>query len=138
MLLLWDQRIVLLTAILNLTKQIEVQSSQKDIRLGDLPEQRGVYIGRLKKCNRMIDACRGKTDEKELARLTQVLAGKADAAGCTEEELRLADDAQKSRSLLDSILSSDTEARRKIRNECDRLRRRAAAANPRRAAEQKP
>ena len=121
LLMFWDQRIVLLTVILNLTKQIEVQSSQKDIQLGDLPEQRQVYVDRLKKCNQMIDAFQNKTGEKEGARLKQLLSGNAGPESCTEEERRLADYAQKSRCLLESILTLDIEAQRKIQDECDRL-----------------
>ncbi len=123
LLMFWDQRIVLLTAILNLTKQMEAQSSQKDIQLGDLPEQRQVYIDRLKKCNRMIDVCQNKAKEDELARLEQLLSGKGGVEPRTPEERRLADYAQKSRCLLDSILASDVEAQRKIRIECDRLQK---------------
>ncbi len=134
----WEQRNVLLTAILNLTGQIEVQSSQLDIRLGDLPEQRQVYIDRLKKCNRMIDGYKSKAGETERARLREVLSGKADPAECTEEERRLADCAQKSRRLLDSTLASDTEARRKIRLECDRLRKRIRSARRKAGAASRP
>lgn len=119
----WDQRIVLLTAILNLTKQMEAQSSQKDIQLGNLPEQRQVFIDRLKKCNRMIDVCQNKANDDELARLKQLLSGKNGVEPRTQEERRLADYAHKSRCLLDSILASDVEARRKIRIECDRLQK---------------
>lgn len=120
---LWDQRIVLLTAILNLTKRMEAQSSEEDIQLGDLPEQRQVYLERLKKCNRVIDECEKKANQEDRERLTRILSGKADAKDCTEQERRLAEYAQNSRCLLDSILASDVEARRKIRNECDRIQK---------------
>ena len=123
LLMFWDQRIVLLTAILNLTKQIEVQSSQENIQLGDLPEQRQVYVDRLKKCNQMIDTFQNKADEKGRVRLKQLFSGNADLEFCTGEERRLAGYAQKNRCLLDSILASDAEARRKIQNECDRLQK---------------
>ena len=121
LLMLWDQRIVLLTAVLNLTKQIEVQSRQEEIQLSDLPEQRQVYVDRLKKCNQMIDACQAKAAGEESARLKLLLSGKEDAQTYTEEERRLACYARESRSLLDSILALDTEARKKIRDDCDRL-----------------
>lgn len=128
LLALWDQRTVLLTSVLDLTKQIEAQSRQEDIQLGDLPEQRQVYIDRLKKCNRAIDASAGKANPEDRARLKRILAANPDLTSCTQEERRLAAYARESRRLLDSILASDTEARRKIRLECDRLRKLARSS----------
>lgn len=138
LLALWDQRIVLLTSILDLTKQIEAQSCQEDIQLGDLPEQRQVYLDRLKKCNRIIDASVGKADPENRARLKSVLAANPDLTSCTQEERRLAAYAQESRRLLDSILASDTEARRKIRLECDRLRKLARSSRKKTPSGPKP
>ena len=134
LLALWDQRTVLLTFVLDLTKQIEVQSCQEDIQLGDLPEQRQVYLDRLKKCNRMIDASVGKTDAENRVRLKKLLAPNPDLTSCTKEEHRLAAYARESRRLLDSILASDTEARRKIQLECDRLRELARSSRKKAAS----
>lgn len=131
LLMFWDQKVVLLTAVLNLTKQIEVQSRQEDIQLSDLPEQRQVYIDRLKKCNRMIDFCQKKAVGEEADRLKLLLSGKEDPQTCTEEERRLAGYARESRSLLDSILALDTEARKRIRNDCDRMQKQLRSARRR-------
>lgn len=49
-----DQKVVLLTKMLNLTKQIEVQTRNEDIFLDDLLADRGNCIERYNKCSLLI------------------------------------------------------------------------------------
>ena len=46
-----DQKVILLTQIWDLTKQIELRCMQDDIQLDDFLEQRGMFIARINKCN---------------------------------------------------------------------------------------
>lgn len=49
-----EQKKILITDILDATKQIEVQSAQEDVQIDNLIEQRQIKIQRIKKCDELI------------------------------------------------------------------------------------
>ncbi|NCC86419.1 MAG: hypothetical protein EOM05_00935 [Clostridia bacterium] len=49
-----EQKKIIITEILDVTKQIEVQSVQEDVQIDNLIEQRQVKIQRIKKCDELI------------------------------------------------------------------------------------
>jgi hypothetical protein len=118
-----EQKLLLLTKIANLTKQMEVQSRQKEIEIGDLPEQRQIYIGRLKKCEAIIQnaCCMLPVENQE--RSKAILSGKATQEGCTAEETEFLQCSIKCRGLLQNILSMDSICRKRLQKECDRLQK---------------
>lgn len=118
-----EQKLLLLTKISNLTKQIEVQSRQKDIEIGNLPEQRQIYIGRLKKCEAIIHntCCMLPVEKQERSRA--ILSGKAAQGSCTVEETEFLQYGVKCRGLLQDILSMDSICRKRLQKECDRLQK---------------
>ncbi|HCW80688.1 MAG TPA: hypothetical protein DG942_06235 [Ruminococcaceae bacterium] len=117
------QKVVLLTKILNITKMMEVQSQQKEVDLGGLPDERQTYIDRLKKCEGIIKkACLSVPEEKQ-AEVKGVLAGKFPDESCsTPEEKELLHYGIKCSSLLSMTLPLDRECRKNLQKECDRLR----------------
>lgn len=116
-----DQKLVLLTKISDITKQLEVQSSQKDIQLGDLPEQRQVFIDRLKKCEQMIAESYQPMTGAPKERRKRILSGDFPKEECTAEETELLEYVHKCRNVLQKTLAMDQNARRLIQKECDRL-----------------
>ncbi len=122
------QELVLLTRISDLTKQIEVQSRQAEIRLEDLPERRQVYIDRLKKCRRAAARSLAELPAPQRARAEALLAGRAVGPALGGEERELLESAGSCRAVLRKTLASDVSARGKIRAECARLRSLVRAA----------
>lgn len=118
-----DQKLVLLTKISDITKQIEVQSCQKEIELGDLPDQRQIYIDRLKKCEQVITDSYQSMAEEQQVRRKKILSGDFPKEECTEEETELLEYAIKCRDILNKTLAMDVEARRLLQKECDRLQK---------------
>lgn len=118
-----EQKLILLTKISDITKQIEVRSRQKEISLGDLADQRQLYINRLKKCQQMIEsACQCLPPERQ-ERRRQILSGRFAEEDCTAEEAKLLVLGKKCRVVRQETLSMDAEARERLQKECDRLQK---------------
>lgn len=116
-----DQKLILLTRISDITKQIEVQSRQDDIQLDNLPDQRQVYIDRLKKCEQMINESLVPLSGEEKDRRKKILSGNFPKDECSDEEAKLLDYAMQCQNVLHRTLAMDVEARRLLQKECDRL-----------------
>lgn len=123
-----EQKFILLTRISDITKQIEVQSRQDTMQLGDLPVRRQVYIDRLKKCGRMIAASCRALPERERERREKILSGDFPKEDCTPEETVLLKYAVQCRDVLQKTLKMDRDARGRIQKECDRLQQLLHAA----------
>jgi hypothetical protein len=119
-----EQRLILLNNILDLTKQIEVQSREQMIDIGMLADKRQIYIDRLKKCNALIDAACREFPPEQCERLKQIVAAKLPQTECTEEEKKLYELAQKGNEVLQSTLALDREARNRLEAECNRIQAR--------------
>ncbi len=123
------QQTVLLTRISDITAQIEVRSRQADIQLDDLPEQRQIFIDRLKKCNGLIAKTTAKLPETEQERLHKILRGTFSEENCRAEEQELLQCGIKNSNLLQNILAVDSEARGRISRECARLQKHLRSTN---------
>ena len=117
-----EQKVILLTKILDLTKQLEVSSKQKDIDLGNLPAERKIYIDRLLKCHNLIINILNKSEVAEREHLEKILTIKVDRATCNEEELKLLEFTQKSQELLSKTIALDQVLTHNIEQERDHLR----------------
>ena len=49
-----QQKLVLMTNILNISKQVEVRCSQPEIELGNLLQKRKLFMDRIDKCNGLL------------------------------------------------------------------------------------
>lgn len=118
-----EQKVLLLTKIADLTKQIEVRSRQKEIRLEDLPAQRQVLLDRVEKCNRMVESSVGVLPEESRGRMKRILDGNAGPEECSEDEAVLLQHSLKCQSLLRTILAENAVAVGRISGERDRLQK---------------
>ncbi len=116
-----EQELILLTKILDVTKRIEVQSREKEIRLDGLAESRQVYVDRLKKCRQMLSAACLSLPPAESERRRKIISGRFPKEECTPEEAMLLELGRKCSAVLDETLKTDCEARARLQRECDRL-----------------
>ncbi len=117
-----EQKVILLTQILNLTKQIEVRSKEPDIQLDDFLEQRGAYIVRVNKCDSLILNLTEEMPPEQQERLARVLHAEVPEKDCSEEELPLLKLSNDCTSLLQRAAVIDKSARDAIQMQCDDLR----------------
>lgn len=117
-----QQKLVLMTNILNLSKQIEVRCSQPEIELGNLLKERKVYMDRIDKCNTLLSKLTAELPFEEKERLKQLLGGKAEQAGCSEEELSILQSTQKYNDYLQQAIALDKNASKFMQKQCDELR----------------
>lgn len=82
-----EQKEVLLTKVMDLTKQIEVRTRQPEINLDDFLEQRVPYMKRVQKCNQLIASNVKLLEPERQTRMNQVLNYEIPEAQCSEEEL---------------------------------------------------
>jgi broad specificity phosphatase PhoE len=119
-----DQKKILLTLLLNLSRQIEVQCAYEE---PDDPSplifQRQVYLERLKKCVDRIAQVLEKLPDKEHERMTLVFSSRLPMAQCSAEERGASECEVECRSLLREISVSDAESKRQLKKECDRLQK---------------
>lgn len=118
-----NQGLVLLTKISDITKQIEVQSRQENMRLDGLAESRQVYIDRLKKCRKLIETACRQLPEEQRERRKKIISGRFPKEECTPEEVTLLELGKKTNALLRETLAVDKEARVRLQRECDRLQK---------------
>lgn len=118
-----DQKVILLTQIWDLTKQIELRCMQDDIQLDGLLEQRGVFIERINKCNDLIDRLTAELPPEQRERMTKLLKGNVTQADCgSEEERHILELSKKYHFILQKAAVLDQSARDKLRKQCDELR----------------
>lgn len=118
-----EQKVIILTQILNLTKQIDVRSNEPDIDLDDFLEQRGAYIVRVNKCDQLIHNLSKELTVEDQGRLEQLLLGELSEADCSEDELPLLRLSKDCSSLLERAAVIDKSARDAIQKQCDELRK---------------
>lgn len=81
-----EQKKILMEQILNLTKQMEVQSLQESMNLSPLLEQRALLMQRVDKCNQLINTKLDEHTSSEQERLRAVLARQLPEESCTPDE----------------------------------------------------
>lgn len=117
-----EQKEILLTRIMNLARQIEVQCTFPDPELLDLLQQRQVYIDRLKKCSELLIVLTKQLDSRESERIGRVLSAQVEKETCSAEELRLMERESKCRTLLRETAAMDSESAKRIGDERDRMK----------------
>lgn len=117
-----EQKVILLTEILNLTKQIEVRSKEPDIELDNFLEQRGAYIVRVNKCDNLISRLSKELPAEQKNRLQQILHAELSQKECNDEELLLLNLSKDCTSLLQRAAVLDKSARDAIQEQCNELR----------------
>lgn len=120
------QKVILLTRILNLTREIEVRSRQSEIKMDDVIERRQLYLDRLAKCHQMIGKTCAALPAEQCERQKKILAGRLPTEECSPEETHLLQLGAQCGTLLQKTLATDREARERLQCECDRARRRIA------------
>lgn len=84
-----EQKKILMEQILNLTKQMEVQSLQESMDLSPLLEQRALLMQRVDKCNQLINTKLDEHTPLEQERLRAVLAQQLPEENCTLDERQM-------------------------------------------------
>ena len=74
-----EQKAILLTKIMDLTKQIEVRCRQQEIRLDTFLEQRAVYMQRVDKCDALLRSLVETLEQDERQKLKAALEDPAHA-----------------------------------------------------------
>lgn len=118
-----DQKIILLTQIWDLTKQIETRCMQADIELDNFLEQRGVFITRINKCNDLIARLTQELPPEQQERMAQLLQTEVAEDNCgSEEERHILQLSRECQAILHKAAVLDQSARNKIQAQCDDLR----------------
>lgn len=81
-----EQKKILMEQILNVTKQMEVQSLEETIDLDRLLEQRGQLMQRVDKCNILIQARIAEQSAPEQEHLNSLLALQLHTEDCSPDE----------------------------------------------------
>lgn len=81
-----EQKKILMEQILNITKQMEVQSLEESLELDALLEQRGLLMQRVDKCNVLIQSKIEHCDPNEQERLRSLVAAQLNDETCSPEE----------------------------------------------------
>lgn len=87
----------------------------------NLPEERQVYIDRLKKCDRLIDSQVNRLSSNEQTRVNHALSSNLKKTDCTPEEFELSECSTACRSLLRGIVATDQVSMERFREESKRL-----------------
>lgn len=117
-----QQKLVLMTNILNLSKQIEVRCSQPEIELGNLLQDRKVYMDRFDKCNVLLSKLTAELPSAEKERMEQLLGGKTEPEDSSEEELSILKSIQKYNDYLQQAIALDKNATKHMQKQRDELR----------------
>jgi hypothetical protein len=117
-----EQKVILLTEILNLTKQIEVRSKEPDTELDDFLNRRGIYISRVNKCDHLILSLSQTLPAQQQERIRKILHDELSEQECSEEELVLLQLSNNCTALLQRAAVIDQSARDAIQAQCDDLR----------------
>ena len=118
-----EQKVILLTKILDLTKQIEVRCTQPDIVLDNFLTQRGAYMERIDKCDRLIRSLISQLpDEDDQKRLRQLIDAKEEVQVFSEEEKTIVHLCKECRSLIQHATAIDRCANQSLKKQYDSLK----------------
>lgn len=129
-----NQKIVLLKKIRELSREIELHCCESNLDPTKLPNQRQVYLDRLKKCESLLSAQVERQTPADRERLQKVLSagGKGSVQG--EEERALYETGVTFRAMLREILATDAISIRRMKEKRDRyqelLHRQSRASKP--------
>lgn len=119
------QKVILLTCISDLSRQIEKQCSLPNpgIEIAGLLQRRQIYIDRLKRCNSLIKKLLDDLSPDEQPRIRSAMSPGFQKEGCSETELELYNLEARCRSLLSHISSMDSESISRVQKERDHLKK---------------
>jgi hypothetical protein len=117
-----EQKVILLTKVLDLTKQIQVRSRQPEIDLENFLEQRGSFMKRVQKCTDLVSSLTKQMPLEQQERLTRLFHFAVTEEGCNEEELLILTLSQKCAALLQQTASLDRSAYNAIKKQSDDAR----------------
>lgn len=111
------QKKVLLEKVMEMSRQMESLSKLPHPDPGNLPQERQVYIDRLKKCDQMLASQINQLSSNEQTRMKDVLSSSLKKADCTAQEWELSEYGKVCRALLRSIIAADQVSMERFREE---------------------
>ena len=108
--------------ILDITKQIEVQSRQEEMEMEDLVTQRQTRIDRLKKCDNLIDEKVKTLDKNQREKWEKLVVGKADGFDNGDEQKAFAL-MLSTKEMLERINTLDNKAKENLQEQYEEAKR---------------
>lgn len=118
-----EQKEILLTKIMDLTKQIEVRCRQEHVVLEDLFEQREMFMKRVDKCDHLIAGQLREQSPEYRTRLQTLLLAKEGAAARSDEERKILRLAESCSYIKQKAMSIDRSANDILRQRCEQMRK---------------
>ena len=119
----FEQKKILLVKIMNLTKQLEARSKQPNIHFEDLPQQRQIYIDRIKKCEKLLSTYINELPDDQSNRMKNIMSGNVPKCECEADEQEYFECGAKIRFMLGSIVAMDNEILQNTKKERDKQQR---------------
>lgn len=111
-----QQKVIFITQVSNLTKQMEVRSKQEEIDLGDLLERRKNLLERITKCDELI----AKTlKEANSATLTEIIGGRLPKEEISQPEQSLYELSSKYYMLLEDVIKDNQNVQNLLQKSYD-------------------
>ena len=117
-----EQKKILLTKIMDLTKQIEVRCKQKTISLESLFEQREGLMRRADKCDRLNENQINQLPPEERAYMRSLLQAKDETPPRTEEEQKVLQLAKSCSYIRQKAMVIDQSANELLKKRCDQMK----------------
>lgn len=112
-----EQKVILMTQILNITKQIEVRCNEPEVNLEHLLDQRGSLIQRAKKCDGLVFSLTDQLPPEQKDRIKSILSRTAQNLG--EDEQKASKLVEKADSLYQQAAALDQSANEAIQRQYD-------------------
>jgi uncharacterized protein YegL len=120
-----EQKKIFIKDILDITKQIEVQSRQEEMEMDDLVTQRQTRIDRLKKCDNLIDEKVKTLDKNQREKWEKLVVGKADGFDNDDEQKAFAL-MLSTKEMLERINTLDNKAKENLQEQYEEAKRQLA------------
>lgn len=117
-----QQKLILMTNILNLSKEIEVKCSQPEIELNDLLQKRKNFMDRIDMCNALLMKITDELQPEEKRHIKQVLDGKAEKTACGDDELPILQAAQMYNDYLQQAILLDKNSSQFMRKQYEEMK----------------
>lgn len=117
-----QQKLILMTNILNLSKEIEVKCSQPEIELNDLLQKRKNFMDRIDMCNALLMKMTDELPTEEKRHIKQVLDGKAEKTTCSDDELPILQAAQTYNDYLQQAILLDKNSSQFMRKQYEEMK----------------
>jgi hypothetical protein len=117
-----EQKVILLTKVLDLTKQIQVRSRQDDIKLDNFLELRGSFMQRVKKCDDLFSKLTEQMPPEQQERMMRILNSAIAEQDSTKEELLILALSKKCNTLLQRTDSLNTSAYEAIKEQWESVK----------------